>query len=170
MKRTGLLVMAAGLALVAGCSDPGLGVVHLYDPAPVPFVPDRTTEVAATGTLADGFYWATVADSDPAAADPATITFTLVRAEFDTDGAVAITDEPAREVEVDATTLKFASVAALTRKNYAVTPEELAGLVAGITPSSPAPTDYAYQPYPFLLTVEGGVVSEAYQIWLDDAA
>ena len=104
MKRTGLLVMAAGLALVAGCSDPGLGVVHLYDPAPVPFVPDRTTEVAATGTLADGLYWATVADSDPAAA---TITFTLVQAEFDSAGGVTITDAPTREVVVAATTLKF---------------------------------------------------------------
>ena len=52
------------------------------------------------------------------------------------------------------------------RRNYAITGTELASLLGGAKPSTPAPATYAYQPYPFLLTVLAGAVVEAHQIWL----
>ncbi len=159
------MLAAAAVAIVAGCTDPGIGVVHLYDPAPVPFVPDRTTEVATGGVPADGQYWATAVTADVSA--PA-ITFRLVVAEFDGDGGVTVSEERARELVANGTTLKFVSVVAATRQNYAVTAEELAALVGGAAPSAPAPAGYTYQPYPYLVTVEAGVATEAYQVWLVD--
>ena len=52
------------------------------------------------------------------------------------------------------------------RQNYAVTPTELASLVWGGPPHVAAPSDFAYTPYPFLLSVRDGVVVEAHQIWV----
>ena len=44
---------------------------------------------------------------------------------------------------------------------------ELASLADGGTPAADAPDTYAYQPYPFLVTVEAGVVVGLHQVWVE---
>lgn len=168
MRRS--LLLLAAIVFVAACSDPGVGIVYPYDPAPVPFVPDHTEPVTATGTLLDGRYWATIATADEEAG---TITFTFVQANFDDAGGMTVVENPSREVVGSVTTLKFASVAATTRQNFAVPATELIRLVLGMKPTGKPPTgtappQYSYVAYPMLVTVEGGVVTEAYQIWMAD--
>ena len=157
------MLLAAALVFAAGCSGPG-DVVHLYDPVPVPFVPDHTESVPATGTPPDGRYWATIAAVDESAG---TITFTFVQATFDADGGMTIDDQPSREIVASSTTLKFLSVATKTRQNYAVFADEMIRLELGKKPNEKAPLDFVYVRYPLLVTVEGGVITEAYQIWLE---
>lgn len=164
MKRA-LLAATAVLALVA-CSDPGPGTVHPYDRAPVPAVPDRTHEVAADGDLADGQYWATVTGATSALPTP-TITWTLVSASFDETEAVHTVDEPSRELTSPVTALVSATVAAADRKNYAVPGDELLSLLLDNPPSADAPEDFAFEQYPWLVTVTNGVVVEVHQIWLE---
>ena len=62
--------------------------------------------------------------------------------------------------------LRSVSVVADDRKNYAVPASELLALVRGDAPAHDAPAGYAFTDFPFLLTVEAGVVVEARQIWL----
>jgi hypothetical protein len=170
VKRSALLFTAAALVFAAACTDPGAGIVYPYDPAPVPFVPDHTEPVPATGTPPDGRYWATIDSVDEQAA---TITFTFQQAFFDNAGGMRVVEQPSREIVASAANLKFASVAATTRQNFAVPATELIRLVLGMKPTGKAPTgtappQYSYVPYPMLVTVEGGVVTEAYQIWMAD--
>jgi len=160
VKRA-LVVIGAVLALTA-CSDPGPGKVHPYDRAPVPAVPDRTTEVPATGKLPDGQYWATVASADKGA-----IAWTVVAASFDTNGELHTVDQPSRDLTSPITALLSCTVVAADRQNYAVPADELLSLLSDNAPSDDAPPGYEWADYPFLLTIAGGVVIEAHQIWLE---
>ena len=157
--------MAAVLALAA-CSDPGPGKVHPYDRAPVPAVPDRTTEVPATGELPDGQYWATVTGATGAVPTP-TITWTLVAASFDETGALHTIDDPSRELASPISALLSSTVVAADRQNYAVPADELLSLLSENAPSADAPEGFAYAEYPFLVTISNGAVIEVHQIWLE---
>ncbi len=156
-------VVAATLAIV-GCADPGPGEVRPYDRAPVPAVPDRTREVPSDGDLAAGAYWAI--DVAVSADDPNMVSFVVVQATFDASGGVTIDDDPARTLVSDPASLRSVSVVADDRKNYAIPAAELLALVRGDAPTADAPAGYALTDFPFLLTVAGGVVVEARQIWL----
>lgn len=165
-SRVGAVATAAAVAALAivGCADPGPGKVSPYDRAPVPAVPDRTREVPAEGDLAAGSYWAiAIAVS---ADDPNALSFVLGQATFDASGEVTVDDDPSRTVVVDSASLRSVSVVADDRKNYAIPADELLALVRGDPPATDAPEGYAFTDFPFLLTVAGGMVVEARQIWL----
>lgn len=165
MKRA-VLVGVLVAALVA-CSDPGPGTVQPYDRAPVPPVPNRTTEVTAQGDLADGQYWATVTGANSGDPSP-TITWVLVVASFDELGDVHTVEEPSRQVASPIAAVLSASVVGSDRQNYAVPADELLSLLLDNPPSDDAPDTYTYMPYPFLVTVTSGVVVDVRQIWLEN--
>jgi hypothetical protein len=144
--------------------------VQLYDRGPVPAVPDRTQPVVEP--LVDGQYWATTVG-----VDGDQLVFAVAQAFFGPAcvaelGAAACEDEPGVladptvEVSIASADLDAVSVVTADRTNYAVTGTELASVVAGGAPAAGAPAQFAYVPYPFLVTVRAGVVIEARQIWV----
>lgn len=174
MKLPRRVVAATLLAIVlAACSD-GRESVHPYDPAPVPAVPDRTAEVPETGSLANGYYWATLGTSDPQAG---TVTVKVVQAFFadacveqfgagGCDNDMAVQAQPTRDVTFTADELGEVTVVAADRRNYAVPPTEFVALAAGVAPSADAPEGFEFQPYPMLLILEDGAATVVHQIWI----
>ena len=175
---------ALALAVVfAACTDDGVRTVQPYDRAPVPAVPDRTTavrqqSVGVDGTLAptieDGDYWA---EATAVGSGRPFIMFDLSQAVFSQTcieelGAEACEDdyavipEPHGTLTVLWDTLQSVTVAGEDRQNYAVPGAELASLIGGNAPSAEAPAGYAYVPFPFLVTVRDGTITEAHQIWV----
>lgn len=168
------LTVAACLALTACGGDDGPDEVGLYDRAPVPGVPDRTNPVEGL-PLADGSYWGALLL--PSDAVPPAVTFHVTQAFFagacydvlgvencpDDFGTV---DEPSVEANVLLTDLLAVTVVSDDRANFAVTADELFSLAAGSPPAAEAPQGFAFEPFPFLLTVRGGTIVEARQIWL----
>jgi hypothetical protein len=176
MRRISRAVAALVCATVAlsACGDNSLGSVGLYDRAPVPFVPDRTEQLEPDPEpLLDGYYWAELVG--PIGTDQ--LRFELTQAffasaceeEFGADACVqgfAVVATNPRTVDASVATIGIVSVVAETRQNYAVTAEELWRLVSGESPDERASDTYAYRPYPFLVSVAAGVVTEVRQIWL----
>ncbi len=173
MRRVATLMVVGAMALGA-CGGDSEAKVQPYDHAPVPAVPDHTHEVVAVGAQADGDYWATATGSDTLAG---TVSFTLVQVFFgpactaalgvdQCDGDMGVKSEPTLTVTATAANLMSISVVAANRQNYAVPGSELASLVGGNPPGAQAPAEYTYQQFPFLVTGEGGVVTEAHQIWM----
>lgn len=162
------LVGLAGTTLAA-CGD-DTETVSLYDRRPVPAVPDRT--MPADALPADGQYWAVsvTADGDRLRFDvgqaffgPACVQELGADACIDEPG---LADEPTAAIDVAAADLTSASVVAADRRNFAVTGEELLALVGGDDPAAEAPDDFTYVDYPYLLTLAGGSVTVANQIWV----
>ncbi len=173
MRRVALVAAVVICALVA-CGGETEAKVQPYDRAPVPSVPDHTHPVATTGAQADGDYWATATGDDITAG---AVEFTLVQVFFGTaciaalgadqcDGEMGVQPDPSVTLTAPVADLLSVSVAAANRQNYAVPGSELLSLVGGNPPGARAPADYTYQQFPFLVTVEGGVVTEAHQIWM----
>ena len=175
VRTTVVAALAVG-ALLSGCrSTPE--VLHPYDRAPVPAVPDRTHEVAVAWVdsqvgLTDGQYWA-----EQVKVDGGRLVFTLSQAFFGPACAAALgadacmsdygtLDEPTGELAVDPATLTVASVVADDQRNFSVPASELVRLVGGEAPDAVAPDDYQWVDFPFLLTVRNGVADEARQIWM----
>ncbi len=168
-----MAIACVGALLLSACGDDdGPGKVGLYDRAPVPAVPDRTAAVVEP--IADGDYWAELVDADDGAG---TLTFDVMQALFaqtclDTlgeDGCpndYGVIDDPHLELVTPAASIVSPTVVNDTQQNFAITGEELGALVTGLTPADAAPDDYFYVPFPFLVTVRGGVVVEAHQIWV----
>jgi hypothetical protein len=176
--RSGAVVVS--MLLIAACGGDHAAVVHLYDHAPVPPVPDRTTPIdggwATSGKglagLADGQYWSEkVMDRNGA------LQFELSQALFGSaceavaaaeqcvDGYVPVRD-PSGTVVVPAASLTTVTVAGGDRQNFAITGAELLVLVNNGEPDPLAPDSYVYMHFPFLLTVTGGTVTEARQVWV----
>jgi len=173
-----LAIAAVGLLVSCGGGN-GPGVVHLYDHAPVPSVPDRTSVVTADwvsggkglSALPNGQYWA-----DLVSLHNGSLVFEVSQALFGPaceavldaarclDGYAPVPD-PHGPVTVPPGTLTIVSVAAADRQNFAVTSTELVQLLGGGAPSAPAPGGFRYSPYPYLLTVQHGVAVEAHQVW-----
>jgi hypothetical protein len=169
MRRSALLLAAAVLVLAA-CAKPKAQVVSLYDRTPVPAVPDRTATVA--DPLADGIYWA-----GGLQLRNNTLVFTLTQAFFGATcttelGADAcandfgVLDTRTATVTIAPGDLVSVTVVDAAQKNYAVTGAELATLVGGGKPAASAPADYRYIADPFLVTLAGGRVVEAEQVWV----
>jgi hypothetical protein len=173
VTRTAAVVVFAISVGLSACSEQGESVAP-YDRVGVPAVPDRTRPVGE-GSLPDGDYWAmSITSTD----DGLTLTAQVGQALFDPTcttelGAdacaegFAVVDAPTAELTIEPDDLAAVSVVASDRRNFAVDGAELLALVSGSAPDAGAPDDYAYAPYPFLLTVRNGAVVEARQIWLD---
>ncbi len=162
-------------ALAACGGDEGPGTVELYDRAPVPGVPDRTNAVDPSALGPDGAYWAELVL--PVDTSRPSLTFRITQAFF----ADACTEELGADacpndfgtlsepsLETDAALTDLASVTVVTgdRVNFAVTADELFSLASGAAPAAAAPEGFEFVPFPFLLTVRGGKIVEARQIWL----
>ena len=163
--------LVAFAVLLAACSDDGVETVQPYDRAPVPAVPDRTAPIdpatlAADGTLtvrvADGEYWA---EATAVGSGRPFILFGLSQAVF-ADDSYEVIDEPHGTLSVLWDDLVSVTVVAENRQNYAVPGAELASLIGGNPPSTDAPPNYRYLPYPFLLTIRAGQIVDAHQIWV----
>ena len=172
MRRGALALLAAVAFVLAACGDDEQ-VVHPYDKVAVPAVPDRTQPIpAAADPLADGQYWAT---ADGVEGDA--VQFVLTQAFFGPtcaeelgadacNGEMGVVDDPNREIGVTPAGVSPLTLVNEQRENFAVPAEEFVWLVAGEAPSSAAPEGFAYQPYPFLVTVLGGNVVGLQQIWM----
>lgn len=173
MRRRFAAVCAAAVLLAACGGDDGPAKVGLYDRAPVPAVPDRTEAIgAANQTPFDGLYWAAAPSVDT--------TFLVVRLTqaFFADTCIAelgaencpndygTLDEPFVLWDLQVDTLAVVTVVAENQQNYAITGAELFSLASGNAPSPDAPEGYQYLEFPFLLTMRGGVIVEAHQIWV----
>ena len=171
-----VLVAGAGFA---GCSDDDIsGTVGLYDRAPVPAVPDRTAPVdpATTTAGADGEYWAQL--TGWSAGEPQSLLiFRLTQAlfaetclaELGDDGCpngFGVVEQPSKLVDVPVEQLAEVTVVTQQQQNYAITGAELFALAGGGTPSPEAPEGFELGEFPFLLTVQGGEVVAAQQIWV----
>ncbi len=165
----------ACVALTACGGDEGPGTVKLYDRAPVPGVPDRTTVVDPSALSPDGAYWAELL----LPVDPSHPSFTFhVTQAFFADACAeelgidecpndfGILSEPSLDADTALTDLTSVTVVTDDRANFAVTAEELFSLASGDAPAAEAPAGFAFVPFPFLLTVRDGKVVEAHQIWL----
>ena len=172
MRRSLALVAAAAVLLVA-CKDAPI-VVHPYDKAPVPAVPDRTAPVTDATPLPDGQYWAPEVTVD---ADGFRLHFTLAQAFFgpgcadelgadQCDDDAGVRTDPSRDFVVAPEGRAPISVVDEQQRNYAVPADELVSLIAGNEPSADAPTDYAYTGFPYLLTVLNGEAVSIQQIWM----
>lgn len=175
MQRGLLLAGVVSIAAVglAACRDAPI-VVHPYDKAPVPAVPDRTQAVTDAEPLPDGQYWAPTVTVD---ADGFRLRFTLAQAFFgpgcaealsaeQCDGDVGVVTDPAREIVVAAEGREPISVVDAKQNNHAVPSDELVRLIAGESPSADAPEDFEYVAYPYLLTARNGEVVGIQQIWM----
>ena len=176
MRSRLIAIAAAALVVMTACGgDEGPGTIKLYDPAPVPAVPDRTAAIdpSMSALGPDGQYWATLSGGST----DQTLTFLLTQAFF-ADACVeelgadqcpndyGTLDEPNALVTVPMTDVDSATVVADNRQNFAVTPQEMFILAGGQPPSEGAPEGFKYVPFPYLLTVRDGMVAEAHQIWL----
>ena len=173
--RRSVATLVAAVGLLAACGDDA-EVLKPYDRAPVPAVPDRTQPIEAAWVdsqvgLSDGQYWA-----EDAVVDAGRIVFTVVQvffgpaceAELGAENCMndyGVLAEPTGEVAADPAALRIVSVAAEDQRNFSVSGSELLRLVQGEAPDG-GPVDYRYTPFPFLLTLSGGQVSEARQIWV----
>ena len=175
--RRAALLVAASLALTACGGDDRPATFKLYDRAPVPGVPDRTAAIGpeASALAPDGQYWADLIGGRDT--DTPTFDFLLTQAffaascveELGVEGCpndFGTLDEPNVTVTVQVADVGSATVVSDDRRNFAVTPQELFTLAGGEPPSKGSPDGYAYAPFPFLLTVRGGEIVTASQIWL----
>lgn len=177
MRRSRAVAAAAVLlGLLSACGGDDAEVLSPYDKAPVPAVPDRTRPIEAAWVdsqvgLADGPYWA-----DEAVVEGGRIVFTLVQvffgpaceAELGAENCMndyGVLAEPTGQLAADPAELRIVSVVADDQRNFSVPGSELVRLVQGEAPQG-GPVDYQYTPFPFLLTISGGRVVEARQIWV----
>ncbi len=162
-----------------------------YDPpepysfVPVPAVPDRTAAIdpawvedngETLGTeVADGRYWATA--TGVGEGERPFVSFDLSQALFGPtctavlgpDGCAndyGVVAEPHGELPAFVADLATVTVVDERQRNYAIDGTELRRLVAGQPPSAAAPAGYAFVAFPFLVTVDGGRIVKAEQIWV----
>ncbi len=144
-----------------------------YDPTASPSYPQDSTAVVSD-PLADGVYWATV-DS----ADQEGVMFTLVQAFFGQECIGHFGTEP--ESCLDDYGIDDSSTASVTMPldvtdisvidatdttaSYRITGAELARLVQGEAPSADAPAGFSYTFFPYLVTIAGGTVTAANQVY-----
>lgn len=173
MKRRFAAVCAAVVLLAACGGDDAPAKISLYDRAPVPAVPDRTTAIgAADQTPFDGLYWA-----EAPSVDNTMLVVALTQAFFadacltelgeeNCPNDYGTLDEPYVLWDIQVATLVDVTVVAENQQNYAITAEELFSLASGNPPSADAPDGYQYLEFPFLLTMRDGKIVEAHQIWV----
>jgi hypothetical protein len=168
------------------CAGGEAAQVNLYvTVAPTP-VPQQTQAInpawlesngETLGTdVASGTYWATVGGVG-VGAEPF-VDFDLSRAFFgaactqqfgaDVDSCAngfGVAQDPHGTLPAFKSKLAIVTVVGSDQRNYAITADELIALIGGTPPADEAPDDYQYAAYPFLVTVSGGAITAARQIW-----
>ena len=173
-RQAAFAAIAACFALTACGGDEGPGTVKLYDRAPVPGVPDRTTAVDPSALSRDGAYWGMLLPGD---SSRRSLTFHITQAFFadacvEELGAGECTNDFGTlsdpSLDADATPADLSSITVVTedRSNFAITADELFSIAGGAAPAAEAPDGFRFVPFPFLLTVLDGRIVEARQIWL----
>ncbi|MGB8861453.1 MAG: hypothetical protein WCC60_19505 [Ilumatobacteraceae bacterium] len=152
---------------------PGLS---LYDEVNRPRTPSTHTDpFASSGTLGNGTYWVIYSGGETM-----TPTIDVVQAFFGAEceaQAVAhgeeclndiyVLNDPSREID----SLPFAGGVYLTvsssntQRSYWITPDELRSVRAS-SASDPAPADFSFSSFPFLMTVQGGQITKFEQVWV----
>jgi hypothetical protein len=158
-----------------------------YRPTSKPNVPTTMTApidpawVEANGetlgtAIADGTYWASATGAGEGTKQ--FITFHLVQAFFGATCTAQFADDPDAcdndygtlespsgdfPMFIDAATVSVAD--ATTQKSYAVSGDELYRLVGGGVPADDAPAGYSYVGFAYLVTVHGGAIVKASQVW-----
>jgi len=149
-----------------------------YQPTAAPTFPTRSTPPPAEG-LPDGSYYAVVHGAAADAPTPrvATTIYQLLTgteaiaaaqaAGHGLDSDVFVPEQPAADRDIELRPDLFISVARPDRPDvsYAVSAGELVRLVNGGAPSAGAPDGYRYVPFPYLITVTGGVPTRLEQLW-----
>lgn len=149
-----------------------------YLAATAPPFPTRSTPPPADG-LPDGSYYAVVRGAAADAPVPrvaATIYQLLTGPEaiaaaqadgHGLDSDLYVPEQPAANRDIELRPDLFISVARPDRPevSYAISAAELARLVNGAAPSAGAPDGYHYVPFPYLITVSGGVPTRLEQLW-----
>lgn len=200
MKSTRIAAMAALALLGASCGGGGgtpatttstaapatttsttVPLPARWSKVPRDDTPGVTQDVAASGTLMDGWYWATVSDTT---APNGFARFTVYKAWFgaacDTEfealinageehcmNGYEVSDAVTQTVDTDANT--FVTILVLDPSDpeswqnaHYVSPADLVTLATGGTIGD-APTDYTWTPFPFDLKIEGGKVVKVQQ-------
>jgi hypothetical protein len=149
-----------------------------YQPATAPAFPTRSSPPPSEG-LPDGSYYAVLNGADAHVSTPR-VTMTIYQlltgpeaiaaAQADghgLDSDLYVPAQPAAQRDLELRADLVISVARPDRPNvsYAVSPTELTRLVNGGPPSPGAPDGYRYVPFPFLVTVAGGVPTRLEQLW-----
>lgn len=152
---------------------PGLS---LYDEVLAPRTPATHTDpFNSSGTLANGVYWVIYQGGETM-----TPSIEVVQAFFggecETQAAAAgdeclndiyVKSPPSRELE----DLAFANDVYLTvassgtQRQYWITPDELRSVRAS-SASDPAPDDFSFSSFPFLMTVKNGQITKFEQVWV----
>jgi hypothetical protein len=149
-----------------------------YLPTTAPTFPSRSTPPPADG-LPDGSYYAVVRGAAADAPTPrvATTIYQLLTgpeaiaaaqaAGHGLDSDIFVPEQPAADRDIELRPDLFISVARPDRPDvsYAISASELARLVNGGAPSAGAPDGYRYVPFPYLITVAGGVPTRLEQLW-----
>jgi hypothetical protein len=149
-----------------------------YQPTTSPTYPTRSTAPPADG-LPDGSYYAVVHGAAADAPTPrvATTIYQLLTgpeaiaaaqaAGHGLDSDIFVPERPAADRDIELRPDLFISVARPDRPDvsYAISAAELARLVNGGAPSVGAPDGYRYVPFPYLITVTGGVPTRLEQLW-----
>jgi hypothetical protein len=185
-RRPLVVLFATAVLLGTSCSDSpervGLYTTTAPPPVPAQTRPIDPAWVEASGetlgtTVASGQYWATLTGVGIGADDRQFVDFDLAQAFFgdaclqhfgDPDECLndyGVQDDPHGTLPAFATELAVVSVAGADQRNFAITGAELVALANGAPPSAPAPDDYAFAPFPFLVTVTDGRITAAQQIW-----
>jgi hypothetical protein len=149
-----------------------------YAPATPPVFPDHSSPPPAGDGLPDGLYYAvaTGASGDPSPRLTVSIYEMLsgpaAIAAADADGVgldsdVYVRSMASAERQLDLGPGVAISVAQADKPgtSYTVSGAELVRLLAGAKPSAGAPAMYQYVPFPYLITVQGGVPSRVEQLW-----
>lgn len=125
-------------------------------------------------TVADGTYWATLAGEGDT--PQPFVNFKLTQAFFGAactakfgdascDNDLATLETPTGAFPLYLATARLTVADAVTQRSFQVTNDELFGLVGGKPPGAAAPAGFTYVPFAFLLTVQGGQIVAAEQVW-----
>jgi hypothetical protein len=149
-----------------------------YGPAPSPTYPARSAPPPTGLDLPDGAYYVVIDRAD--AGPPPKLDVTIYQlltgpdaiAAAQADGQGLDSDVYVRPVPAATRQLALGPALAISVAqpdrpdvSFAVSGAELARLVAGAPPGPSAPGTYRYVPFPFLVTVEGGVPVRVEQLW-----
>jgi hypothetical protein len=149
-----------------------------YQAAAAPTFPSRSSAPPTDGLL-DGSYYAVARGATPGGPNPSlAVTIyqlltgpeAIAAAQADghgLDSDVYVPEQPAADRDIELRPELFLSVARPDRPDvsYAVDAEELIKLVNGAAPAAGAPDGYRYIPFPYLITVIGGVPTRVEQLW-----
>ncbi len=157
-------------------TQPPAPALSLYDEVLAPRTPTTHTDpFNSSGTLANGVYWV-IYQGGETMTPSITVVQAFFGAECETQAAAAgeeclndiyVKGMPSRDLEsVSFTNDVYLTVASSnTQRQYWITPDELRSVRAS-SASDPAPADFSFSSFPFLMTVQGGQITKLEQVWV----